>query len=382
MRSQTSEDLQIGLALSGGGIRAMAFHSGVLRWLAEAGPLSHVTHISSVSGGSLLMGLILRLSDWSWPSAEQYKTVILPQTRKILTTQDLAIQAILRLIHPMNWKYLLSRANILARTIKTTWGINAHLSDLPEVPVWSINGTTAETGRRFRFKRTAVGDYELGYADAANFKVADTMAISAAFPGLIGPFAIRTDDYAWYKRESWNAKIETAEKKQPPFEHLHLYDGGVYDNLGIEPLFDSGKQEPKDGVNFILVSDAGTALPRTKPRSPLNPFRLKRVVDIISDQTRALRVRSFVAFLQTNPEKGAYFQIGADARKKIETYKQQNPSTADTLLKETWLNAQDAVRAASYATTLRRMREDDFDLLERHGYETAKWNLKLFSKSI
>ncbi|MGO9021336.1 MAG: hypothetical protein ACLQVJ_23605 [Syntrophobacteraceae bacterium] len=99
----------------------------------------------------------------------------------------------------------------------------------------------------------------------------------------------------------------------------------------------------------------------------------------MSDQTRALRVRSFIAFLQTNPGKGAYFQIGADARKKIETYREQNASTADALLKETWLNAQDAVRAAGYVTTLRRMREDDFDLVERHGYETAKWNLKLFA---
>ncbi len=263
--------LQIGLACSGGGIRAMAFHSGVLRWLAEAGQLTQIVHVSSVSGGSLLIGLILRLSNWCWPSAEQYKTVVLPQTRKILTEQDLVIQALLRLIQPMNWNYLLSRANVLARTIETTWDIGAHLADLPEAPVWSINGTTAETGRRFRFKRTAVGDYELGYADAANFKVADTMAISAAFPGLIGPFAIRTVDYAWYKRESWNDKIESAEKKQPPFERLHLYDGGVYDNLGIEPLFDSGKQELKDGVNFILISDAGTALPRAKLMSSLNP---------------------------------------------------------------------------------------------------------------
>ncbi len=379
MKSQPPEGMQIGLALSGGGIRAMAFHSGVLHWLAKVGQLSQVTHVSSVSGGSLLTGLILRLSNWSWPSAEQYKTVVLPQTRKILTEQDLVIQALLRLIHPMNWNYLLSRANILARTIESTWGIDAHLADLPEVPVWSVNGTTAETGRRFRFKRTAVGDYELGYTDAAKFKVADTMAISAAFPGLIGPFAIRTVDYVWYKRESWNAKIESAEKKQPPFEHLHLYDGGVYDNLGIEPLFDSGKQEPKDGVNFILVSDAGAPLPRTKLRFTLNPYRLKRIADIMSDQGRALRVRSFVNFLQTNREKGAYFQIGADARKKIETYKQQNPSTADSLLKQTWLSTQDAIRAAGYVTTLHRMREDDFDLLERHGYETAKWNLKLFA---
>jgi NTE family protein len=31
---------QVGLALSGGGTRAMAFHAGVLRYLAEAGILA------------------------------------------------------------------------------------------------------------------------------------------------------------------------------------------------------------------------------------------------------------------------------------------------------------------------------------------------------
>lgn len=379
MISEISGGNQIGLALSGGGIRAMAFHSGVLHWLAEAGQLNKVTHISSVSGGSLLIGLILRLSNWQWPFSEEYKTLVLPQLREILTTKDLAILAMLRLLRPTSWKYLLSRANILARAIETTWGIDAHLADLPEVPIWSINGTTAETGRRFRFKRTAVGDYEIGYANAANFKVADTMAISAAFPGLIGPFAIRTADYEWYKRETWNSKIESAEKKFPPFKNLHLYDGGVYDNLGIEPLFDSGKQKPKNGVNFILVSDAGLPLPKTTLNYSLNPFRLKRIADIMSDQGRALRVRSFVNFLQSNPDKGAYFQIGADARNKIETYQQHNQSGADALLNETWLSAQDTKRAANHITTLRKMSEEEFDLIQRHGYETAKWNLRLFS---
>ena len=378
MISEISGGNQIGLALSGGGIRAMAFHSGVLHWLAEAGQLNKVAHISSVSGGSLLIGLILRLSNWRWPFSEEYKTLVLPQLREFLTTKDLAFQAMLRLLRPTSWNYLLSRANILARAIETTWGIDAHLADLPEVPIWSINGTTAETGRRFRFKRTAVGDYEIGYANAANFKIADTMAISAAFPGLIGPFAIRTGDYEWYKRETWNSGIESAEKKFPPFKNLHLYDGGVYDNLGIEPLFDSGKQIPKNGVNFILVSDAGLPLSRTTLNYSLNPFRLKRISDIMSDQGRALRVRSFINFLQSNPDKGSYFQIGADARKKIETYQHHNQSGASALLNETWLSAQDAERAANYITTLRKMSAYDFELIHRHGYEMAKWYLRLF----
>jgi NTE family protein len=45
--------MQIGLALSGGGIRAAVFHLGVLRRLAEQEFLENVSQISTVSGGSL-----------------------------------------------------------------------------------------------------------------------------------------------------------------------------------------------------------------------------------------------------------------------------------------------------------------------------------------
>src|SRR5262245_5070594 len=44
----------IALVLSGGGFRATLFHLGVVRYLAEAGHLKRVTHICSVSGGSVL----------------------------------------------------------------------------------------------------------------------------------------------------------------------------------------------------------------------------------------------------------------------------------------------------------------------------------------
>src|SRR5215216_724245 len=46
----------LGLALSGGGFRAMLFHLGVVWRLNEIGLLSTLTRISSVSGGSLLNG--------------------------------------------------------------------------------------------------------------------------------------------------------------------------------------------------------------------------------------------------------------------------------------------------------------------------------------
>jgi NTE family protein len=368
---------KIGLALSGGGVRAMAFHAGMLRHLAEINALNRVCHLSSVSGGSLLVGLVLRLSDWTWPTGESYTTAVLPRVRRVLTERDLGLDALRRLILPTNWRYLLSRANMIAVAIEKLWDIDARLADLPETPVWSVNATTSETGRRFRFKKSGVGDYELGYASAAEFKVADAMAVSAAFPGIIGPFVIETGSYRWYKRAAWGLPVEAAELKEPPFAHLHLYDGGVYANLGTEPLFDSGVQQLKEGSDFIIVSDAGAPLENIEP-GWFRPFRLKRVADIMSAQTRALRVRSFANFLRNNPSMGAYLQIGSDPKEKLAAYGQRNGDAAEQLLQYQWLISGDVARSAQYPTTLLRMRPDDFDLLERHGYETAKWNFTLF----
>ena len=48
----------IGLVLSGGGFRALGFHLGALRWLADAGAWSKISYLSTVSGGSLAVGLL------------------------------------------------------------------------------------------------------------------------------------------------------------------------------------------------------------------------------------------------------------------------------------------------------------------------------------
>ena len=45
---------RLGLALSGGGFRATLYHLGVVRCLRDAGVLPEVTHITTVSGGSIL----------------------------------------------------------------------------------------------------------------------------------------------------------------------------------------------------------------------------------------------------------------------------------------------------------------------------------------
>ena len=369
---------KIGLALSGGGVRAMAYHCGVLRWLADNNQLENIAHISSVSGGSLFTGLLFVLNNWRWPSSGEYLKFVLPQIKKILQKMDLQRTAIKRLLYPSNWRFILSRANVLAQTIEHDWGVIGNLSDLPANPVWSVNGTTAENGRRFRFKRSECGDYELGYADSANFKIADAMAVSAAFPVGIGPFVINTTDYKWRKRDRWDADIRTEKFVTLPYSKLHLYDGGVYDNLGIEPLFDTGQQRYKGDIKFVVVSDAGKPLVRTSPGWILSPFRAKRIADIALDQTRSLRVRPFVNYIIANKSKGLYMQLGSNPLDRIRKYAGDNELTANQLLEEKWLSDDEIRVAISYRTNLRKLTTRNFDILEQHGYETARWNDLMF----
>lgn len=384
MRPLDMSQCKIGLALSGGGVRAIAFHAGVLQWLAENKLLEKIGHVSSVSGGSLFTGLLFQGSANKWPTSDQYIEHTLPFIRTLLMSKSLQADAICRLLlNPLNWRFIFSRANILIKSIENTWGVSTTLDQIPQNPVWSINGTTAEDGRRFRFKGTMIGDYEIGYADATKFKLAAAMAVSAAFPGGIGPLTLDATQYRWQKHEHWDSTKPT-EVITPKYETLHLYDGGVYDNLGLEPLFDIGQQIPKkntgESVDFLIVSDAGAPFSRGIIPGPFHPGRLKKIAEVAFDQARSLRVRSYVNFLQKNPDAGMYLQIGSNAIMCINKY--AHP-TAISCLNDAhnWMSSEQIAAAVSYKTTLARMRENDFDLLARHGYETALWNELVFFKA-
>jgi NTE family protein len=149
----------IARALSGGGIRAMVFHLGVLRLLAERSLLEHVHRISTVSGGSLLVGLLLQENGVPWPSSEHFMAAVYPEASREAVSKKPAVGASRQLLKPWNLRFILSRANLLALALEKEWGVCGKLSELPTTPEWSINGTTAENGKRFRFKQGNIGDY-------------------------------------------------------------------------------------------------------------------------------------------------------------------------------------------------------------------------------
>jgi predicted acylesterase/phospholipase RssA len=65
---------KIGLALSGGGFRATLYHLGLIRFLRDAGLLHQVTHITSVSGGSIIAAHLALNWEKRFPSCvERFK---------------------------------------------------------------------------------------------------------------------------------------------------------------------------------------------------------------------------------------------------------------------------------------------------------------------
>src|SRR6476620_8256519 len=63
---------KIGLALSGGGFRATLYHLGLVRFLRDADLLKQVTHITSVSGGSIMAAHLVLNWDHYTGSAKEF----------------------------------------------------------------------------------------------------------------------------------------------------------------------------------------------------------------------------------------------------------------------------------------------------------------------
>ncbi|MGP6473633.1 patatin-like phospholipase family protein [Rahnella aceris] len=346
----------ISLALSGGGVRAMAFHAGVLKCMADENLLENIKNISTVSGGSLLIGLVFKINNYRWPSSKEYLDHVYPYLKHELCEKSLMKGFLFKFLNIFNLKYLLSRANVLSIAIKDKWDINVSMQRLPILPDWSINGTTAENGKRFRFNRDNIGDYETGYASAKDILLADAMSVSSAFPGLIGPFSLIAKNYRWFKRE-WGAPEENAEEVTLPTKEIRIYDGGVYDNLGLEPFFNQSKGESKENIDFIICSDAGAPLKFGFSYWKLNPWRLKRVMDIMSEQSRSLRVRTFVNYLKTKKNVGYYLNIN---------HKENNAI----------LN--NGKKVGEYPTNIKKFSEDDFEAIANSGCQIMRKNLTMY----
>jgi NTE family protein len=373
--------MKIALALSGGGFRATVFHLGVLARLAldDHDLFPQVTFLSTVSGGSLCGGLIYALSDFKWPTGQYYLDKVVPGARRLMTEIDIQGNLVSNTLTQI-WTIFQTRTGALARLMQKYWGITGKLATLPHTPRWLINTCCYETGKSFRFEPHRMGDYVFGYADPGSLPLSDALAASAGFPGLIGYLPLDTSKYRWYRytdrvaRELFLTPAQHRERATEPvapqFTKLHLWDGGAYDNQGLEGLMNSGTGW-HENIDFLIVSEAA---PKAQP-TPYTwgvPALYRLMTGIMMEQVRSLRAQAVIEQMENHDQLGAYLRIGNSCEYVLTEAgrKQDIPAQIGQCLPKAEVEA-----AAHTPTMIRRLTEQEFERLFRHGYETADYTL-------
>lgn len=252
----------VGLALSGGGARAMAFHLGCFRALHDHGLLDRVNVISSVSGGSVFAACwAYRGEDFS--AFDAHMTSVLRRgiktdiMREVFGSAEwIKIVATMLVTGGLSIVFrLLALALSVPRSILNlpTARIEAALHETTRrLPVWGslttaferalqrklfseatvdqvkrpgltviINACDLKTGTAFRFGSGKSGGWRYGDIAGERVSVAKAVAASAAFPILLPPLV----------------ETFTFDKRGEQSKHtVALTDGGVFDNLGVAVL--------------------------------------------------------------------------------------------------------------------------------------------------
>jgi NTE family protein len=283
-----------------------------------------------------------------------------PNIRKMILSNDIQKSALLRL--PFSPKYWRNKVGLIAKMLEKKWGVKGTLQDLPKLPYWEINCTTFETGKSFRLRRDYMGEYTIGYVQNPNLPISHMIAASAGFPALIGPYILKTKGMHWTKDKQGKDGEVTVD------DSYTLWDGGVYDNLGLEALYKIGRGLD-DEIDFLMVSNASPPINHQKRKGGFSLSNLRRLLDIAMSQVDSLRNREVMSSVILK-DKGMYIKIGNCAEYIAKGFNIPPEKTKPII--ESCLSQKDAAAAMNYATTLNTPSPADFDLIFRHGYENAK----------
>ena len=114
-------DKKIGIALSGGGIRAAIFHFGVLKWLAEENALENIEHISTVSGASICIALLYSFNNNKFPSSKEYN-LVLEKIKEVVLKNDIQKKLISNALSSQIHNFF-NKPKILSDIMKKYWNI-------------------------------------------------------------------------------------------------------------------------------------------------------------------------------------------------------------------------------------------------------------------
>jgi predicted acylesterase/phospholipase RssA/proteasome lid subunit RPN8/RPN11 len=281
---------RIGLALSGGGARAIAFHLGCLRALHDRGVLEDVGAISAVSGGSVIAGMYA----YSQESFAEFDRRVVKLLRRglavgiarrafaspllvgALGTATIAGSAALiadatraalttgaGVLGPLKRKAAVAASRIqppLRRWISRTTALERTLHDevfgdldlkSPRRPGAEVvfNACELRSGSAFRFGSRESGCWRYGHLRDNRVPLSQAIAASAAYPIMLPALDLELD---FVSRDGNEAK-----------HRVLLTDGGVYDNLGSSCLEPDRLEKYSYNVlpmDYIICCDAGHGL--------------------------------------------------------------------------------------------------------------------------
>lgn len=246
-----------GLCLSGGGLRATFYHLGVIRLLKDRGLLPDVTHVSSVSGGSILAAHLVL--NWQRYNGTDEEFAEVEQELIDFGGHDLRGRILRR--------WLLSLLFPLLRLIR--WGAfhrtrllereyaaflkEAKLRDVDPAkrngPLLHIMATSFTTGKLCSFTHKGFWvhhkDGRRQLFPAITLPLALAVTASSAFPPLFPPVALL--------RNRLDASVE-----ELSYNPELLTDGGVFDNLGfVERSTATANADDPRRPDHLILSDAG-----------------------------------------------------------------------------------------------------------------------------
>ncbi|WP_044539898.1 patatin-like phospholipase family protein [Bradyrhizobium sp. LTSP885] len=281
----------LGLALSGGGFRATLFHIGTCWRLIELGILPQLTRVSSVSGGSVFAGVLA--SQWTDvakdPTPKSYQDLVVAPLRAFCRMQIDTLSIGEGLLSPLK-----SASDEVAEKY-SQFLFRGSLNQLVDAPAFVFNATNLQTGRSFRFSKPYMGDYRIGLIRNPTLSLAQVVAASSAFPPFLSPVILdHPGHFEAVEGADLNGRPEYTDR-------IFLSDGGVYDNLGLETVWNR--------YQTVLVSDAGAPFGLDGTVATDWVKQTLRALDVATDQARALRKRALIDDFQRGARSGTYWGI-------------------------------------------------------------------------
>lgn len=348
----------LALALSGGGYRAALFHLGALRRLNELGIFSQVDAVSCVSGGSILGAHLVSRID-GWPAEgevlEDWEATVAKPFRDFARTDIRTPSLILGLLDPTG-----NAAKHLARRYDAHITRGRKLRDIPQKPAFVFCASDLSFGVAWYYGRDQVGDYQVGMMPTPpDLPLAEAVAASSCFPPVYAPHNPRITP-----EMVRGGKARKREDFDKLVRGLRLTDGGLYDNMGLEPVW-------KDSL-MLLASDGGAPF-KYRPaggffRTPL------RYVAIADNQSRSLRKRWLIRKFGRGDPAGTYWGI----RSSVSAYDKALPGYSEGFV--------DAY-VERIRTDMDGFTEAEIQVLENHGYLLAnaavrRWVPKLVVRDV